>query len=66
MADQRLVDHCALKVNQTGIVATVLVAFLGSAVSGVVRAADPALALVLLLGTFAPSSRSSSRSISSC
>jgi hypothetical protein len=51
------VDHSALKVNQTGIIATVLVAFFGSwALAGnrVVLLLIPLLAVVLLLGTFAP------------
>ena len=50
----RLVDHSALRVNQTGIVATVLVAFIGSAVYRPLLVLIPALAVVLLLGTFAP------------
>jgi hypothetical protein len=50
----QLVDHSALKVNQTGIVATVLVAFIGSAVFKPLLVLIPLLALVLLLGTFAP------------
>jgi hypothetical protein len=49
------VDHSALKVNQTGIVATVLVAFFGSwAVYRPLLVLIPLLAVVLLLGTFAP------------
>ena len=50
-----VVDHSALKVNQTGIVATVLVAFVGSAI-GVPYTLFliPLLAIALLLGTFAP------------
>jgi hypothetical protein len=49
------VDHSALKVNQTGIVATVLVAFFGSwAVYRPLLVLIPLLAAVLLLGTFAP------------
>jgi hypothetical protein len=50
----QLVDHSALKVNQTGIVATVLVAFVGSAFFRPLLALIPLLAVVLLLGTFAP------------
>ena len=50
----RLVDHSALKVNQTGIVATVLVAFAGGAVYSPLLLLIPALAIVLLLGTFVP------------
>ena len=53
MATQ-LVDHSALKFNQTGIVATVLVAFAGSALYRPLLLLIPLLALVLLLGTFAP------------
>jgi len=50
----RLVDHSALRVNQTGIVATVLVAFLGSAAYKPLLFLIPALGVVLLVGTFAP------------
>jgi Domain of unknown function (DUF4395) len=53
MATQ-VVDHSALKVNQTGIVATVLVAFVGSAFFRPALLLIPLLAIVLLLGTFAP------------
>ncbi|HYM96832.1 MAG TPA: DUF4395 domain-containing protein [Candidatus Sulfotelmatobacter sp.] len=49
-----MVDHSALKVNQTGIVATVLVAFAGSAFYRPLLILIPLLAAVLLLGTFAP------------
>ncbi len=49
-----VVDHSALKVNQTGIVATVLVAFIGSAFFRPALVLIPMLAVVLLLGTFAP------------
>jgi uncharacterized protein DUF4395 len=49
-----VVDHSALKVNQTGIVATVLVAFIGSAFFRPLLVLIPLLAIVLLLGTFAP------------
>jgi hypothetical protein len=48
------VDHSALKVNQTGIVATVLVAFIGSFLSSAAWLLIPLLAIVLLVGTFAP------------
>src|ERR1700694_5340923 len=48
------IDHSALKVNQTGIVATVLVAFIGSAFFRPLLVLIPLLAVVLLLGTFAP------------
>jgi uncharacterized protein DUF4395 len=50
----QIVDHSALKVNQTGIVATVLVAFIGSAFFRPLLVLIPLLAIVLLLGTFAP------------
>ena len=49
-----VVDHSALKVNQTGIVATVLVAFAGSALFRPLLVLIPLLAIVLLVGTFAP------------
>ena len=49
-----VVDHSALKVNQTGIVATVLVAFIGSAFFRPLLILIPLLSVVLLLGTFAP------------
>jgi hypothetical protein len=49
-----VVDHSALKVNQTGIVATVLVAFIGSFFLEPLVLLIPLLALVLLVGTFAP------------
>jgi hypothetical protein len=49
-----VVDHSALKVNQTGIVATVLVAFFGSLVFKPLLFLIPLLAVVLLVGTFAP------------
>src|ERR1700687_2628676 len=48
------IDHSALKVNQTGIVATVLVAFIGSYFFQPLLILIPLLAVVLLLGTFAP------------
>jgi Domain of unknown function (DUF4395) len=50
----QVVDHSALKVNQTGIVATILVAFVGSLFSTFFLALIPLLAIVLLLGTFVP------------
>ena len=50
----RTVDHSALKVNQTGIVATVLVAFFGSFLLTPLLTLIPLLAIVLLLGTFVP------------
>jgi hypothetical protein len=49
-----VVDHSALKVNQTGIIATVLIAFVGSAFYRPALLLIPVLAIVLLLGTFAP------------
>jgi hypothetical protein len=53
MATQ-VVDHSALKVNQTGIIATVLVAFIGSAFYRPALVLIPLLAIVLLVGTVAP------------
>jgi Domain of unknown function (DUF4395) len=50
----RIVDHSALKVNQAGIVATVVVAFAGSALWQPLVVLIPLLAIVLLLGTFVP------------
>src|SRR6202165_956855 len=49
-----VVDHSALKINQAGIVLTVLVAFIGSAFYRPLLVLIPLLAVVLLLGTFAP------------
>jgi hypothetical protein len=54
MATSGVVDHSALKVNQVGIVATVLVAFIGSAFFRPLLILIPLLSVVLLLGTFAP------------
>jgi hypothetical protein len=51
---QQVVDHSALKVNQTGIVATSLVAFVGSYFFTPLLVLVPLLAIVLLLGTFDP------------
>ncbi len=48
------IDHSALKINQAGIVATVLVAFIGSYFFRPFLVLIPLLAVVLLLGTFAP------------
>src|SRR6266699_1522922 len=48
------VDHSALKVNQTGIVVTVLVAFIGGVFYKPLELLIPLLAIVLLLGTFVP------------
>ena len=48
------VDHSALKVNQAGIIATVVVAFAGSLFSTAFWLLIPLLAIVMLLGTFAP------------
>src|SRR4030088_1036604 len=53
MATQ-VADHSALKVNQAGIVTTVLVAFIGSALYRPLLVLIPLLAVVLLVGTFAP------------
>jgi hypothetical protein len=50
----QVVDHSALKVNQTGIVTTVVVAFIGSAFYRPLLVLIPLLAIVLLVGTFAP------------
>ena len=50
----QLVDHSALKVNQTGIIATVLVAFVGSVFFRPALVLIPLLAIVMLLGTVAP------------
>ena len=49
-----VVDYSALKVNQTGIIVTVLVAFAGSFFSTAFLALIPLLGIVLLLGTFVP------------
>ena len=49
-----VVDHSALKVNQTGIIVTVLVAFVGSALWRPLLVLIPLLAIVLLVGTFVP------------
>jgi hypothetical protein len=51
---QTTVDHSALKVNQAGIVITVLVAVIGSAIIQPLLVLIPLLAIVLLLGTFVP------------
>jgi hypothetical protein len=48
------VDHSALKVNQAGIILTVLAAFVGSAFSAWFELLIPALAVVMLLGTWRP------------
>lgn len=50
----QVVDHSALKVNQAGIIVTVLVAFIGGAFFQPLLVLIPLLAIVLLLGTFAP------------
>src|ERR1700737_5299417 len=49
-----IVDNSALKVNQAGIILTVLVAFVGSAFSTWFELLIPALAVVMLLGTWRP------------
>jgi hypothetical protein len=54
MATLQTVDHSALKVNQAGIVVTVLVAVFGSLFFKPAVLLLPLLAIVLLLGTFAP------------
>ena len=48
------VDHSALRTNQAGIVVTVLVAVVGSAFNGYAAWLIPALAVVMLLGTWKP------------
>lgn len=53
MAAQRTVDHSALKVNQSGIVATIVVAFAGSFVAPTLFLI-PLLAIVMLAGTIDP------------
>ncbi len=53
-AGEGVVDRTALKVNQAGIVATLLVAFLLSALTPVAIWLVPMLALVMLLGTWQP------------
>jgi hypothetical protein len=53
-ASPQVVDHSALKVNQAGIIATVVVTFIGSFFSPVFLALIPLLGIVLLLGTFVP------------
>jgi hypothetical protein len=53
-APSQVVDHSALKVNQTGIIATVLLTFVGSFFSLAFLALIPLLGIVLLLGTFVP------------
>src|ERR1700726_854195 len=50
----QVVDHSALKVNQTGIIVTVLVAVFGSQFLPALIWLIPLLAIVLLVGTFAP------------
>ena len=51
---EQTVDHSALKVNQAGIILTVLVAFAGSLFSGVFLVLIPLLAIVLIAGTVEP------------
>ena len=46
-----MVDHSALKVNQTGIVVTALLAFLGSMVFWPIVILVPILAVILCVGT---------------
>jgi len=53
-ASPQVVDHSALKVNQAGIILTVLVTFVGSYFSLTFLALIPLLGIVLLLGTFVP------------
>ena len=49
-----IVDHSALRVNQAGIIVTILVAFVGTAFSAWFELLIPALAVVMLLGTWRP------------
>ena len=51
---RQVVDYSALKVNQAGIILTVLVAFIGSFFSLAFLTLIPLLGIVLLLGTFVP------------
>ena len=51
---QEMVDHSALKVNQAGIILTVLVAFVGSLFFWPIVGLIPALAIVLIVGTIDP------------
>jgi hypothetical protein len=48
------VDRTALKVNQVGIIGTLLLAFLASALFPVAKLVVPLLAVVLLLGVLDP------------
>ena len=64
MATSGVVDHSALKVNQTGIVTTVLVAFIGSAFFRPLLLLIPLLASCCCWARLPRSSRSSSSSIS--
>ena len=54
-APASVVDHSALRVNQTGIIATIVIAFVGSIFSTLFLTLIPLLGLALLLGTFVPS-----------
>ena len=47
-------DHSALRVNQAGIIATVLAAVVGSAFAWPVAGLIPVLAVILLIGTWRP------------
>jgi uncharacterized protein DUF4395 len=51
---EQMVDHSALKVNQAGIILTVLVAFIGSIFAGAFLLLIPLLAIVLIVGTVEP------------
>jgi Domain of unknown function (DUF4395) len=53
-AASQVVDHSALKVNQAGIILTVLLTFIGSFFSLAFLTLIPLLGIVLLLGTFVP------------
>lgn len=54
MREPQRIDHSALRVNQTGIVLTVVVAIAGSAVYWPLVWLIPALAVALLAGTLSP------------
>lgn len=51
---EQTVDHSALKVNQAGIIITVLVAFVGSLFYWPLVGLIPVLAIILIVGTIDP------------
>jgi hypothetical protein len=53
-AGSQIVDHSALKVNQTGIVLTIVITFVASYAGWEALLLIPLLAIVLLAGTFNP------------